>query len=205
MRIIYFMFDIKYLINNIQIEMKRNNIVTGALVLTKIVQVMIVFIMAICIAAVIHWHFEPQAYDFVNLQNGYKVGFGVKEITMKDSGTDSIMMNNASNGMIYWLVLRAFLFFIVTFIIIMHIQKILYSVKNIKTFYTSNILHLKKLGYLGIVLFILSCFNFYSYGDNTRVSLTFEFAPLFFAVGCFVLAEILHEGQLLQEDKDQII
>ncbi|MEL6358068.1 MAG: hypothetical protein AAFQ37_14180, partial [Bacteroidota bacterium] len=65
--------------------------------------------------------------------------------------------------------------------------------------------HLRFIGRLGLLIVIISAFNFYAGAGEVQFHFTIPFLPLLFSVGSFVLAQIFTQGKALVEDKNLII
>ncbi|MEZ4772648.1 MAG: DUF2975 domain-containing protein [Bacteroidia bacterium] len=187
--------------------METNRTIQMAIWVTNGVMLLFILFFAGFAGILLHWHINPEAYCNVEISSGFKAGFGIQDIRInkENLSADSLSLSQLSHVMVYWLLLRSSLFFILSLAIILRIKKILHSIRTIHTFYDENIRHFKVMGKWALAAFGLSCFNFYYQNGDFDLNFTIAFAPLLFSVACFVMKEIFTEGKNLLEDKNLIV
>ncbi|MCB9231010.1 MAG: DUF2975 domain-containing protein [Bacteroidia bacterium] len=186
----------------------NNRILNFALILLKVVMGLVVLVLLGGTGVAIHLLFSPESYSQVVAENAFQTGFGLGNFKFcPECAHDGsrIFLGELSQGMILWLFVRLLVFGGLVLAILVRIGKIFNSVKSARTFYDENIRHFRILGRLSLAIFLFSSFNFVSWRGETGFHFTLAFGPLFFGVGCMVLAEVFREGKLLLEDNASII
>lgn len=189
--------------------MKRNKVISSARVLSKIVRWLCYLFFGLFTIIVIHWHIAPDNYNQLEVTDGFKAGYGVNAFQWKPSTVMTenlaLRMSELPAVMVYWLYLRAVIFFTITLFIIREADYILKSVASLKTFYDQNEEHFRKIARWAFIGFILSCFNFSYLNQGFQLDFRLVFAPLLLSIGSLVLAEIFSEGKELSEDQRMIV
>lgn len=187
-----------------------NRIISIALVVSKaLIWVAIALFVAFTIM-IIHWHFNPEAYAYIDVSKAFKAGFGVNvdiklSESSKNAAINAVWMSELNHGMVYWIFIRSSFFLIISILILQKVIKVLQSIKSLKTFYKDNIIHFQQMAKLAFVAFLLSCFNIDYHDGEYGFHLKSAFGPLIFALACLVLAEIFKEGRRLLEDQKLIV
>ncbi len=189
--------------------MENNYIINAASILSKVVLWICVLFLLVFVFILIHWHFDRSAYSSVVFLNDLPSGANIGNLKIYTGDAvpkpGDLLLSELHPIMIYWLLLRALVFFGLTIGIVIHVNRILTSIKNIDTFYEGNIIQFQKMARLGFILFVLSCFNFSYINGISDFHISIAFGPLLFAVSCLVLAEVFKAGKRLLEDKNMII
>lgn len=189
--------------------MKSNKVINSARVVNKVVLWLCYTFFGLLTFLVIHWHINPGAYNQLDVTSAFKAGYGINDFNWKMGEfkplENSLYMSQLPALMVYWIYLRAVLFFSLTFLIIREVEQILKSIASLKTFYDRNEYHLRKIAQWAFIAFLLSCFNFSYLNGNFQLDFKLVFAPLLLSVGSLVLAEIFSEGKELSEDQRMIV
>lgn len=187
--------------------MEKNRVLSIASLVLKIFLVIYILFFATFICLAIYWHFNPEAFKRIEISSGFNAVFGIPEIRMlhTEKNADDIILSEISSPMLYWLVIRNSIFFLLGLMIIFKISKIINSVLSLNTFYNDNIHHFRKMGRLFLIMALFIFFNFYYQDKVLILRFSIPFTSLMLAMSCFVLAEIFSEGKLLSEDKKLIV
>lgn len=127
-----------------------------------------------------------------------------------DCGDSSESLQAMAPEMKVWILIRTGLFFVLSMLIMWRGIVLLRSIKEGKTFYEENILAFSQMAKFGLIFALLSAVNFHylgqvDMGSSIIWSLDVPFAPLLFALGCKVLAEIFKQGKLLSEENQSFV
>lgn len=189
--------------------MRSNKVIKSARVLNKVVLWLCYVFFGLFTFLVIHWHISPEAYDQLDVTRAFKAGYGINDFNWKvgefKPSENSLYMSQLPALMVYWIYLRAILFFSLTFLIIRETDQILRSIASLKTFYDRNEHHFRKIARWAFIGFLLSCVNFSYLDGDFQLDFKLVFAPLLLSVGSLVLAEIFSEGKELSEDQRMIV
>ena len=150
---------------------------------------------------------DPEVFTYLAVTDAFQSGAGVGNFRICSSCPEAstVFLSGVSVGMKVWLWVRATAFFLLVFLILRTIQKIIRSIQSRDTFFEGNIKSFKTIAGYGFLFALLSSFNFYSDETGTNWHFSIPFVPVAFAVACLLLADIFREGQLLTEDKHYIV
>jgi len=187
--------------------MKRNPVLQLALLVIRVYIILYISFYILFLGLFIYWHINPGAFDKVDISSGYKAGISIRDIRLVSSerSPDMIVLSEVSHPMFYWLFLRMTFFFLLGFLILQRLKRVIRSIHSLNTFYEGNIRHFKSIGFLFLIMAALGFFNYYSDGTVSRLQLTIPFTPLLLGMAGFVMAEVFAEGKSLTEDKNLIV
>ncbi|MBO3697752.1 DUF2975 domain-containing protein [Roseivirga sp. E12] len=166
-----------------------------------------IIIFVIFLGAMTYSLIQPQALDNVIITDSVKsgVGFGNVKICSACSVEGDVLLSDINTFSKLWLLARGSAFFLILFLVVNRILRILRSVASREAFYGGNIQNFKKMATYGFIATVISTFNFFYLHGIAQWHFTLPLAPLSFAIGCLVLAEVFKEGESLVEDKESII
>lgn len=182
----------------------QNRVIQSALLLTRLSLWLAIAVYGVMIFMLVYWLIDPTHFDQWVIVNPFiagSAGFQVQR-TPVDQG---IALSGLSAGMMYWLAIRTTFFFLLVFLALRKVLKVLNSVNATKVFHPDNVKNFKQLAMIGLIYAILCTVNFGVIDGISTVNLAIPFEPLLFAAGCWVLSEIFAEGQRLKEDSNSII
>lgn len=183
----------------------NNQTIRLAIWVTRISKVLLVLFYTIMMAIIIYWFIEPASFIEWELTAPLSPGSMGFRFNQTTAGT-GVPMDELSRTTMTWLAIRATLFFVLVWLGLGRVLKVLLSVKANQTFFRENVRHFQQLSTIGILFTILSAFNFGgAEGGGVHVNFSIPFIPLLFTLGCYVLAEIFREGGRLREDSSSII
>jgi hypothetical protein len=91
------------------------------------------------------------------------------------------------------------------FLSIRSFEKIMLSVKTLKTFTSHNSQLFKKIGRYIIYIVILISYSVLRFDDITKVTFSLSLAPLIYSLLAFIMAEIFKEGSVLKQENELTI
>lgn len=189
--------------------MPKNRILTLALFLSRLAYGLCIAFYLGFLFVMVHSTFQPASYQLVEVSQAFRTGYGLNDIHFyfdaARAPADGIFLADLNSGMRLWLLIRGTAFFLLTFLIITYLIRILQSVQALKTFYEANIRHFRKIGWYALAGFVLSSFNFVLQGGTTSLRLDLAFGPLGVSLAAFILSEIFKEGKQLLDDQNSII
>lgn len=193
--------------------MTRNKLLNLAIVICKVVRVFYVALFMLFTGLFIHFQVSPNSYKDA------KFNFETSSFTMSKANNwktnnengsvpkdkDVYTFEKISKGSLYFIYFQfsALLFFI--FLSTKEFQKIMESVKNLKTFQNNNVTSFRKIGKYIFIIFILSSFNFIQFEQGGKSQIHLSLTPLLFMLTAFILAEIFKEGNSLKQENDLTI
>jgi hypothetical protein len=106
---------------------------------------------------------------------------------------------------IYFFYLKSLGMLIVLFLCIKEFQKVMQSVKGIKTFGKDNVSSFRRIGKFLMVYAILASYTSIGFENGRFSGVSLPFTALFLVLLAFIMAEIFKEGVLLKEENDLTI
>ena len=192
--------------------MKKNKLLNIAVVVCKSIRVIYIIAFIILTGIFIHVQIAPDSYkkgnySFNNTTSGFQISkynrWKISSPKLEDKDVYTIDKILKTSLYINYLKLVAILLFI--FLATKEFQKIMQSVKNLKTFQKNNVYSFRKIGKYIFIIFLLSSYvkvRFQQGGVSaTHINLT----PLLFVLAAFIMAEIFKEGNALEEENDLTI
>ena len=171
------------------------------------ISILILALLGAFVLLILYSLLNPDAFQTVLLTDAFRAEFGIGHLKICSdcSGAGQWYLSELSAGMKIWLLIRGAVFFVLTYLILRMILRIIQSIRSISTFYEENIRTFKTLSRYGLLIALISMFNFFIQGDIADVNFSIPFTPLAFALGCWVLADVFEEGRILTEDRNSII
>ncbi len=186
----------------------RNRILRLGKIFTRIILITVLVMASGFLIVVIHWHFSPESYSSVKLNNGFKAGFGVGgfewNTTELSEDPTGLFLNQLKPLMMYWLFFRAMVFSVILVLVFKKLISILNSIESLSTFYDSNISGFRSIGKYMAVASVFSFFNI-SHIDDWNIHFVIPWVPLIICLWAYILAEVFSEGKTLLEDKNLIV
>ncbi|NRB84338.1 MAG: DUF2975 domain-containing protein [Winogradskyella sp.] len=84
-------------------------------------------------------------------------------------------------------------------------EKIMLSVKSLKTFNSSNSRLFRKIGIYIIIVILLTSYSVLRFEDGIQTKMVIDFVPLTYALLAFILAQIFKEGSILKQENELTI
>jgi len=84
-------------------------------------------------------------------------------------------------------------------------EKIMLSVKTLKTFSSSNSKLFRKIGLYIIAIMILTSYSVMRYENGIQSKIMLDFILLIYALLAFIMAEIFKEGSVLKQENELTI
>jgi hypothetical protein len=190
--------------------MEKNKLLNIAVVICKSIRILYIFLFIGLTAFFIHFQVSPNAYKGIAINRGTSSNFQIsKSISWKSPNTatnkEAFSLNKISKSVlcINYLKLSTILIFI--FLATREFQKVIQSVKDLKTFQKNNAQSFRKIGAYIFIIFLITSFVNIGFQEGNRIEISIAFSSLFLMLIAFILAEVFKEGNLLQREKDLTI
>lgn len=144
----------------------------------------------------------------ITLNKESSIGFtSTSESTFGDVDKDSNLytIGNLKTISLYVIYFKALIVMVLIYLSITAFEKIMLSVKSLKTFSTSNAKRFRKIGKYILVIIILTNVTILRFESGTLSKISISLTPLLCALLAFVMAEIFKEGHSLKEENDLTI
>lgn len=84
-------------------------------------------------------------------------------------------------------------------------QKVMASVRTLRTFARSSIKSFRRIGIYALIFFIITNHYILWFEGEAKIELSISFIPLIYALLAFIMAEIFKEGNALKQENDLTI
>ncbi|NEM98139.1 DUF2975 domain-containing protein [Pontibacter burrus] len=188
--------------------MEKNRLLAIALITGNITKAFFVLLIAVMTVVLIHWHVSPETYNdvVITIDSSNEVRYVFKHndnpaspeasISIADTGA---VLSQISNASFYFHFFQTVGHFIILILILNQVTRIIRSVKVLETFRGANSQAFRKIGIYCVAMAFLGCIKWFEVGTHTRMSFSLGATPLAFALGAFIMSEILKEGNKLYE------
>lgn len=100
---------------------------------------------------------------------------------------------------------KALIVAVLLFLILRNFERIMLSVKSIKTFSRTNVKRFRQIGIYVVFVSILMSYTVLRFENGNQTISNTSLAPIIYVVLAFVMAEIFKEGEGLREENDLTI
>ncbi|QTD39064.1 DUF2975 domain-containing protein [Polaribacter batillariae] len=195
--------------------MTKNILLDIAIFICKTFKGIYVLLFIVATTVFIHFQMNRKFYQakIKNINTSFNFKNNGAHITkstswkMENAGEDSVVysiekIRTPSLYILYFQYLGILLFL---FLSTKEFQKIMLSVKNLKTFKRDNVLSFRRIGIYLIGFFILTSFISINYLKGGFTKYNISLSPILFILFAFIMAEIFREGNTLKEENDLTI
>ncbi len=183
----------------------HNPVIRVAITVSRITLILTAITFTLFIGVVIYWQFvDIEVLENWKLVNPFQAGSGNLKM-QRGPNAEGITFNQIGSTMVLWLVIRTSIFFVLVWLALKEVIKILIAIRQERTFFSENISHFQRLGTIGFLFSLFSLFNFGTINEQTTFYFAIPFEPILFSLGAWVLAEIFREGGKFREDSNSII
>ena len=192
--------------------MKKNKLLNIAVVLCKSIRVVYIIAFLILTGIFIHFQIAPDYYkkanySFNNKTSGFQISKSIRwkisSPKLEDKDVYSIDKILKTSLYINYLKLVAILLFM--FLATKEFQKVMQSVKDLKTFQKNNVHSFRKIGKYIFMIFLLSSYTKVRFQQGGISDTHMNLTPLLFVLAAFIMSEIFKEGNALEEENDLTI
>ncbi|MCK0157393.1 DUF2975 domain-containing protein [Cellulophaga sp. F20128] len=190
--------------------MTKNKLLNIAILACKGLRILWIFIFTISTLFFIHFQINKDFYKDMEIKFNEPSGFNISSsetlFTQNSEGdkkSSSIQQITTASLYINYIKFTAVLLFY--FLSLKEFQKVIESVKHLKTFQLNNVNSFRRIGKYAFIIFILSSFTFITYQHTATSGFQISFTPLILMLLAFILAEIFKEGNMLRKENDLTI
>ncbi|CAH8281363.1 DUF2975 family protein [Mariniflexile fucanivorans] len=188
--------------------MTRNSLLNAAITLSKVAKTILILTMIGVTAIFIHLQLDRDFYNSkkIDLKTESKYFYSMKSKYQTDADyTEIFTLDKLKTVSLYITYFKILGGFILIFLCIREFQKIMQSVKDIKTFRKNNVQSFRRIGRLLIGFAIISSYDSFRFENGDFMGISIPFTILFLIVFALIMAEIFKEGILLKEENDLTI
>lgn len=193
--------------------MKKNKLLNIAIMICKCIRILYILIFVLITGVFIHFQISPNSYKKatfnyktssfnISKSSGWKVNKEDKVIT---EDNNVYALEKISTVSLYFIFFQFSATLIFIFLATKEFQKIMESVKNLKTFQSNNVASFRRIGKYIFIIFLLSSFTIIQFQQAGKSEIHLNFTPLLLMLVAFIMAEIFKEGNSLQDENDLTI
>ena len=201
------MFYIKLFTLKLKFKKLNTKPLNLAILFIKVIRVIMYISITAFIGMLIYSLIDSESFSNLVVQNAFRARFTIGDFRFCSNCTDPNLLTlpQIATSMKLWLLLRGSVLMTLMVMSLQVLLRILRSIQQHATFYDQNIKGFLMLFRLGMVMAIISSFNFFIQGTSNDIEFSIPFGVLGYSLGCRLLAEIFKEGKMLAEDSHSII
>ena len=192
---------------NSTLKMKKNFLLTLADWWFKISAVLVILSFLYLTGLLITYHlnldyFENKHLNLAGLFGG-QAGYTIQDVWHVSEEAEPLhpfAVKNVKPFSLYLVYLQFSAIFFCSFMVFKEGIKIIRSVKKVESFKVGNVSSLKRMGKHFFFIFLLSGFAFVAADNGQFMGVFFNFTAFSLMAGCYIMAEIFKEGNVLQEE-----
>jgi hypothetical protein len=188
--------------------MTRNSLLNAAITLSKVAKTFFILLIIGFTAIFIHLQLDRNFYNSkkinLKIEDGYSYSMKWKSDTNADYN-EIFTIEKLKTGSLYITYLKFLGVLVLMFFCIWEFQKVMQSVKDIKTFGKNNVQSFRRIGLLLIGYAILTSYTSFRFENGGFKGVSISFTVMFLILFAFIMAEIFKEGVLLKEENDLTI
>lgn len=178
----------------------NNNILRLAILVTKFIRALDVFLGALLAFFMIAWPLGAGFFDSITMVDDGSI---FKFETAKNA--EGVPLSEYGTFYFYFLCLRAMTLVVILYLILQTVLKVIRSISSLKTFQMENIESFRLMGKYFLLWFLVTIPSLKFIGSSFQIGIGLNFKYAVFGLICFVLAEIFSEGNKLMEENNLTI
>ncbi len=189
--------------------MTKNILLNLGIIICKILYFSYAVIFAAFLVFFVHHQVKPSAYANIDVAivTGTSQMFFARTKTYKDQIGDKVLedsevfvLNKLKKSSLYFNFVKFSLLVFLMFLVVKEFQKIIESVKEVRTFQKRNIKSFRKIGRYLLGIFVLVSYSSYIFEEGGTSSFCISLELLIFVLIAFIMSEIFEEGSKLWEN-----
>ena len=184
--------------------MKRNKLLTLSIYFFRFVQVCMVLFLLASLFLLAAYQFAPEKFSdskFLPLEADLR-WMNLNVINSPDfEEKGSVSLGKMPSFFLYLLYFQIVTVFILGWLVVKEFKKVIYSLKQLRTFQDYNVEAFRKISKYFLAIFIICNFSFYMIGSEGYFTLDLDIKFAVLAVASFILAEIFREGNRLYQEE----
>lgn len=190
--------------------MTKNKLLNVGIITCKLLRLFQIVVFVILVSIFVHFQISPSTYKDVDINtkinNSSSISFNKSSsykihIDGKAPGdSDIFRFINLKTRSLYFNFVKLSIILILSFLCVKEFQKVIESVKEIKTFQERNVSSFRRIGKYLLISFILVSYSSFTFQQGGTSSFYISFELLIIALLAYIMAEIFKEGNKLSEE-----
>jgi len=190
--------------------MTKNKLLNVGIITCKLLRLFQIVVFVILVSIFVHFQISPSTYKDVDINtkinNSSSISFN-KSSSYKihidgkaPEDSDIFRFINLKTRSLYFNFVKLSIILILSFLCVKEFQKVIESVKEIKTFQERNVSSFRRIGKYLLISFILVSYSSFTFQQGGTSSFYISFELLIIALLAYIMAEIFKEGNKLSEE-----
>ncbi len=189
--------------------MKKNVLLSIAIGICKLIRLFSFISFLLFTGMFIHFQVSPSSYENLDISTQWndKGMYLVSDTSYKihvdgkvPEDSDVFALNKIKWSSLYFNYIKYTLLLLLIYLCVKEFQKVVESVKEIKTFQKVNVSSFKKIGKYLLILSVLIGYSFFTFQEGGKSSFHIPFTPLVLSLVAYIMAAIFKEGNHLLEE-----
>lgn len=189
--------------------MTKNSLLNIGIGICKFFRIFSIIAFVILAILLVHYQINPSSYENVEINS--KMNNSVLYIKWSTStvikvndevsdNSNPFVLSKLKSSSLYFNLLKVFLIMLFFFLNLKEFQKIIESVKEIKTFQERNVLSFRRIGKYMLIIFVLMSYSSFNFQQGHFSSFQISFGLLILSLLSYIMAEVFKEGNNLYEE-----
>jgi len=189
--------------------MTKNTLLNIGIIICKFLRLFQIAVFVILTGVFVHLQISPSTYknvdiDFKNNARGISIkktsSYKIYVDGQVPEDSDVFTVNNIKTISLFFNFIKLSLILILSFLCLKEFQKVIESVKEIKTFQKRNVSSFRRIGKYLLIIFILVSYSSITFQQGGTSGFHISFELLILALLAYIMAEIFMEGNKLSEE-----
>ncbi|MFG6687960.1 DUF2975 domain-containing protein [Mariniflexile sp. HNIBRBA6329] len=195
--------------DNKLLSMTRNSLLNAAITLSKVAKTIFILLIIGFTAIFIHLQLDRSFYNSKKIKintnlEGYLYSMKWKSDTNAEY-TEIFTLDKLKTVSLYITYSKLLGVLVLMFFCVLEFQRVMQSVRDVKTFRKNNVQSFRRIGQLLIGCAILTSYTAFRFENGGFKGVSIPFTTLFLILFAFIMAEIFKEGVLMKEENDLTI
>ena len=187
--------------------MSKNKILFLSKILCQICLVFYALGLLFAAAGYVYWFMDPEYFQNFVVDNATDNFLKITSLRGDETliGDGRFLLSDISPLSLTYLYIQLTGSFILIFLSIQELKKVIESVENINTFREENVLSFRKIGLFALGYCFLNIVSFAGTAENTSMRIVLDPTAVIIMLAGFLLSEIFSEGSKLTEESRMTI
>jgi len=186
--------------------MKKNTLLNIGIIICKFSRISHIVIFLMLVGLFVHYQISPSSYKNVDFNTKMSnSGISIKKYSSYKihvngkvpEDSEVFTFNKLKYSSLYFNFIKISIVLLFSFLCIKEFQKIIESVKEIKTFQQRNVLSFRRIGKYLLIIFILMSYSKLTFQQGGTSGFYIPFELLILSLLAYIMAEIFKEGNNL--------
>ena len=195
--------------------MTKNTLLNIAILVSRLLKIILIIAAIVLTGLFVYAQIDKETFEdkeIVLSENSSLMGFSILDsnVWKDDTKNAKYDLNPYTFGKLktislYVIYIKGLIIMALIYLSITAFEKIVLSVKSLKTFSTNNARLFRKIGKYMIFILILTSYSVLRFESGVQSKMSISFTPFIYVLLAFIMAEIFKEGNSLKQENDLTI